>query len=129
MEKHSIMMDLLKEPIFAKLSIPFISVDSKVSHSTNQRENDMPKRAKRIKRPKIMLDATWPVPLYKQLYERLRGTILAGQLERGAPFSPRGRAWFLCLSMSRDSWWRSGESCVPRRAWSRQLPRTSSLPE
>jgi len=31
-----------------------------------------------------MLDATLPVPLYKQLYERLRGEILAGQLERGA---------------------------------------------
>jgi len=44
----------------------------------------MPKRAKLIKRPEIMLDATLPVPLYKQLYERLRGIILAGQLERGA---------------------------------------------
>jgi GntR family transcriptional regulator / MocR family aminotransferase len=43
----------------------------------------MPKRAKRIKRPEIMLDATLQVPLYKQIYERLRGTILAGQLERG----------------------------------------------
>ncbi len=44
----------------------------------------MPRRARFIKRPAIMLDATLPVPLYKQLYERLRGTILAGQLERGA---------------------------------------------
>jgi GntR family transcriptional regulator / MocR family aminotransferase len=44
----------------------------------------MPKHAKIIKRPEIMLDATLPVPLYKQLYERLRGEILAGQLERGA---------------------------------------------
>jgi GntR family transcriptional regulator / MocR family aminotransferase len=35
------------------------------------------------KRPEIRLDATLPVPLYKQLYERLRGAILAGQLERG----------------------------------------------
>jgi GntR family transcriptional regulator / MocR family aminotransferase len=43
----------------------------------------MPKHAKLIKRPEIMLDATLPVPLYKQIYERLRGTILAGQLERG----------------------------------------------
>lgn len=44
----------------------------------------MPRRAKLTKRPEIKLDATLPVPLYKQLYERLRGTILAGQLERGA---------------------------------------------
>jgi GntR family transcriptional regulator/MocR family aminotransferase len=44
----------------------------------------MPRRARFIKRPEIMLDATLPVPLYKQLYERLRGEILAGQLERGA---------------------------------------------
>jgi GntR family transcriptional regulator/MocR family aminotransferase len=44
----------------------------------------MPKRAKLIKRPEIMLDATLPVPLYKQIYERLRGAIVAGQLERGA---------------------------------------------
>jgi GntR family transcriptional regulator / MocR family aminotransferase len=44
----------------------------------------MPRRARFIKRPEIILDATLPVPLYKQLYERLRGEILAGQLERGA---------------------------------------------
>ncbi|HEY6539757.1 MAG TPA: GntR family transcriptional regulator, partial [Ktedonobacteraceae bacterium] len=36
------------------------------------------------KRPEIRLDVTLPVPLYKQLYERLRGAILTGQLERGA---------------------------------------------
>ena len=44
----------------------------------------MSKRARFIKRPEIRLDATLPVPLYKQLYERLRGVILTGQLERGA---------------------------------------------
>ena len=44
----------------------------------------MPRRARFIKRPEIMLDANLPVPLYKQLYERLRGAILTGQLERGA---------------------------------------------
>jgi GntR family transcriptional regulator / MocR family aminotransferase len=44
----------------------------------------MPKRARSIKRPEIVLDATLQVPLYKQLYERLRGEILAGQLECGA---------------------------------------------
>ena len=44
----------------------------------------MPRRARFITRPEIKLDATLPVPLYKQLYERLRGAILTGQLERGA---------------------------------------------
>lgn len=44
----------------------------------------MPKRATPTNRPTITLDATLSVPLYKQLYERLRGAILAGQLERGA---------------------------------------------
>jgi GntR family transcriptional regulator/MocR family aminotransferase len=44
----------------------------------------MSRRARFIKRPEIMLDATLPMPLYKQLYARLRGVILAGQLERGA---------------------------------------------
>ncbi len=44
----------------------------------------MPKRARFIKRPEIILDATLPKPLYKPLYERLRGAILTGQLEHGA---------------------------------------------
>ena len=44
----------------------------------------MPRRVQPIKRPEIRLDTTLSVPLYKQLYERLRGVILAGQLERGA---------------------------------------------
>src|SRR5215471_10300143 len=44
----------------------------------------MSKRARFIERPEVTLDATLPVPLYKQLYERLRGAILAGRLEGGA---------------------------------------------
>ena len=43
----------------------------------------MSRRLQSIKRPEIKLDATSSVPLYKQLYERLRGAILTGQLERG----------------------------------------------
>lgn len=43
----------------------------------------MSRRARSIKRPEITLDASLPVPLYKQLYERLREAILTGQLERG----------------------------------------------
>jgi GntR family transcriptional regulator/MocR family aminotransferase len=44
----------------------------------------MPRRARFIKRPEIILDATSSKPLYKQLYERLRGAILTGQVEHGA---------------------------------------------
>src|SRR5262245_35879930 len=44
----------------------------------------MPKHTMPTNRPEILLDASLPAPLYKQLYERLRGVILAGQLERGA---------------------------------------------
>lgn len=41
----------------------------------------MPKRALPGKRPEITLDPNASIPLYKQLYERLRLQILAGQLE------------------------------------------------
>ncbi len=43
----------------------------------------MPKRVVPTSRPEILLDARLPMPLYKQLYERLRRGILSGQLERG----------------------------------------------
>jgi GntR family transcriptional regulator/MocR family aminotransferase len=62
----------------------------------------MPRRAKATQRPEIKLDATLPMPLYKQLYERLRGTILTGQLERGAPL-PSTRALASELGISRTT--------------------------
>src|SRR2546421_9301763 len=43
----------------------------------------MSKRASLLKGPEIMLDQHVSVPLYRQLYERLRGSILAGQFEAG----------------------------------------------
>lgn len=43
----------------------------------------MSKRATPLKRPEIILDQSASTPLYRQLYERLRGSILAGQLEAG----------------------------------------------
>jgi DNA-binding transcriptional MocR family regulator len=46
--------------------------------------NPMPKRTTPTPHPTITLDATSTIPLYKQLYKRLRGAILAGQLARGA---------------------------------------------
>jgi GntR family transcriptional regulator / MocR family aminotransferase len=44
----------------------------------------VPKRATPTGRPEILLDASLPTPLYKQLYGRLRAAILTGQLRRGA---------------------------------------------
>src|SRR5438876_12224269 len=62
----------------------------------------MSRRARFIKRPEITLDATLPVPLYKQLYERLRREILAGQLERGARL-PSTRTLASELGISRST--------------------------
>jgi GntR family transcriptional regulator / MocR family aminotransferase len=62
----------------------------------------MSRRARFIKRPEITLDATLPVPLYKQLYERLRGEILAGLLERGARL-PSTRTLASELGISRST--------------------------
>src|SRR5947209_10862966 len=62
----------------------------------------MPRRVQPIKRPEIRLDATLPVPLYKQLYERLRGEILTGQLERGARL-PSTRTLASELGISRST--------------------------
>jgi GntR family transcriptional regulator/MocR family aminotransferase len=44
----------------------------------------MPRRRTPTSRPDFVLDAGSPMPLYKQLYERLRAAILAGRLESGA---------------------------------------------
>jgi GntR family transcriptional regulator / MocR family aminotransferase len=62
----------------------------------------MPKRARAPKRPTILLDAASPLPLYKQLYERLRAAILEGQLERGARL-PSTRALANELGISRTT--------------------------
>ncbi|HZR44522.1 MAG TPA: PLP-dependent aminotransferase family protein [Ktedonobacteraceae bacterium] len=43
----------------------------------------MSKRVTLLKRPGIVLDQNVSVPLYRQLYERLRSSILSGQLEAG----------------------------------------------
>src|SRR6266704_4107864 len=66
------------------------------------RRTIMSRRARFIKRPEIMLDATLPVPLYKQLYERLRGAILAGRFERGARL-PSTRTLASELGISRST--------------------------
>src|SRR5579859_6140031 len=43
----------------------------------------MSKRATPLKKPEVMLDQNASAPLYRQLYQRLRGSILTGQLEAG----------------------------------------------
>src|SRR5215469_2374544 len=50
--------------------------------------------------PAIVLDATASTPLYKQLYEGLRGAVLTGQLKTGARL-PSTRAFAAELSISR----------------------------
>ena len=62
----------------------------------------MSRQAGSIKRSEIMLDAASPVPLYKQLYERLRGEILAGHLERGVRL-PSTRTLASELGVSRST--------------------------
>ncbi|HEV2237830.1 MAG TPA: winged helix-turn-helix domain-containing protein, partial [Ktedonobacterales bacterium] len=59
----------------------------------------MPKRARAIGHPSIRLDHAGAAPLYRQLYERLRGQILAGQLAAGSRLpSTRGLAAELGIS-------------------------------
>ncbi len=62
----------------------------------------MPKRAKATQGPEIRLDASLSLPLYKQLYQRLRTVILAGQLERGARL-PSTRTLASELGVSRNT--------------------------
>jgi GntR family transcriptional regulator/MocR family aminotransferase len=49
--------------------------------SLKGKETPMSKRATPLKKPEIMLDQNTSTPLYRQLYERLRGSILSGQLK------------------------------------------------
>lgn len=62
----------------------------------------MPKRATLIRKPEIVLEQNAQAPLYRQLYERLRTAILAGQLEVGARL-PSTRALAGELGVSRNT--------------------------
>ncbi|QBD83176.1 PLP-dependent aminotransferase family protein [Ktedonosporobacter rubrisoli] len=62
----------------------------------------MAKRAKSIKGSGIVLDQNAALPLYRQLYERLRAKILAGQLEAGARL-PSTRTLASQLGVSRNT--------------------------
>ncbi len=62
----------------------------------------MPKRARLIKKPEIILDQSALEPLYRQLYERLRAAILTGQLEAGARL-PSTRVLASELGVSRNT--------------------------
>jgi GntR family transcriptional regulator/MocR family aminotransferase len=62
----------------------------------------MSKRATPLKKPEIMLDQNASAPLYRQLYERLRGSILSGQLEAGTRL-PSTRVLASSLGVSRTT--------------------------
>src|SRR5213592_1773328 len=62
----------------------------------------MSKRATPLKKPEIMLDLNASAPLYRQLYERLRGSILTGQLEAGTRL-PSTRVMASSLGVSRTT--------------------------
>jgi GntR family transcriptional regulator/MocR family aminotransferase len=62
----------------------------------------MAKRAPALAQPAIALDPQAAAPLYRQLYERLRGQILAGRLDAGARL-PSTRALAGTLGVSRTT--------------------------
>ena len=62
----------------------------------------MPKRVRLVENPEIILDQYAQAPLYRQLYERLRTQILAGQLETGARL-PSTRILASQLGVSRNT--------------------------
>src|SRR6266511_3172236 len=93
--QHSPIMAFTKEPIPARVKMPF-------SGAARDRRAPMLKRAMPTDRPEILLDASLPMPLYKQLYGRLRGAILAGQLQRGARL-PSTRTLASELGVSRST--------------------------
>src|SRR5438045_3323875 len=62
----------------------------------------MSKQATPLKKPAIILDQNASAPLYRQLYERLRSSILAGQLEAGTRL-PSTRVLASSLGVSRTT--------------------------
>lgn len=75
-------MDLPTEPIIVIFPMPFISEIDVIVHI--QRPGHAYAETHRsYESPPITLDAASLMPLYKQLYERLREAILEGQLQRG----------------------------------------------
>jgi len=70
--------------------------------SLKGKETPMSKRATPLKKPEIILDQNASAPLYRQLYERLRGAILSGQLEAGTRL-PSTRVLASTLGVSRTT--------------------------
>src|SRR5258708_6986627 len=70
--------------------------------SLKGKETPMSKRATPLKKPEIILDQNASAPLYRQLYERLRGSILSGQLEAGTRL-PSTRVLASTLGVSRTT--------------------------
>src|SRR5260370_15738625 len=70
--------------------------------SLKGKETPMSKRATPLKKPEIILDQNASAPLDRQLYERLRGSILSGQLEAGTRL-PSTRVLASTLGVSRTT--------------------------
>ncbi len=89
-------MDLSKEPFLVILMVPLNC------HSKKEKEVPMSKQVISVKKPEITLDQNSSVPLYRQIYERLRSHILTGQLETGARL-PSTRTLAAALGVSRNT--------------------------
>src|SRR5436309_89342 len=82
--------------------VPFITILREPFRMERMDGRRMVKQALPLQPPAIRLDQTATAPLYKQLYERLRAQILAGQLEPRARL-PSTRALAGALGVSRNT--------------------------
>ncbi len=97
-KESSTAMALLQQPFVGIIMVPFFLVVP----SERKVETSMPKRVPVRYEPMIVLDTTSSVPLYRQLYDRLRLAILTGQLATGARL-PATRTLADQLGVSRNT--------------------------
>ena len=91
-------MALIQEPFPRIILVPFTLVVSQA----REVETSMPKRLTIRYEPMIALDTTSPIPLYRQLYDRLRLAILTEQLATGTRL-PATRTLADQLGVSRNT--------------------------
>lgn len=102
-EQYTRIMGLLKEPFFSILKVPFwMNLSLRRGYESEEYRGHMSKKAQPGKKSEITLDQNASMPLYKQLYERLRSEILTGQLEAGVRL-PSTRVLASELGVSRNT--------------------------